>query len=70
VVVGKENLMLEFYRLGLYFGRKWVDILLCTLSYIMSGVLRWGDRDILQPGDLTRGKKKRKIFKILFFFYL
>ena len=29
-------------------------------------MLRWGDRDMLQPSDLTRGKKKRKIFKILF----
>jgi hypothetical protein len=34
----------------------------------MGGVLRWGDRDMIQPSDLTREKKKRKIFKILFFF--
>jgi hypothetical protein len=36
----------------------------------MGGVLRWGDRDMLQPSDLTREKKKRQIFKMLFFFYL
>ena len=35
---------------------------LWTLRYIMGGVLRWGDRDMLQPSDSTREKKKRKIF--------
>ena len=34
----------------------------------MGGVLRWGDRDMLQPSDWTREKKKRK--NILLFFLL
>jgi hypothetical protein len=37
---------------------------------MMSYVFRWGDRDMLQPSDLTRQKKKRKIFfKYCFSFY-
>jgi hypothetical protein len=34
----------------------------------MVGVLRWGDRDMFQPSDLTREKTKRKILQTLFFF--
>ena len=40
----------------------------CALDYIMGGVLQWGFRDMLQPSDPTREKKKRKIFQTLFFF--
>ena len=32
------------------------------------GMLRWGDRDILQPSDLTREKKKRKYLRYYFSF--
>jgi hypothetical protein len=34
-------------------------------------MLRWGDRDILQPSDLTREKKKRKnIFENIIFLFI
>jgi len=31
-------------------------------------VLRWGDRGMVQPSDMTRVEKKRKTFQALFFF--
>jgi hypothetical protein len=31
-------------------------------------MLRWGDHAMIQPSDLTREKKKRKMFQTLFFF--
>ncbi len=33
-------------------------------------LLRRGDRDMLQPSDLTKEKKKRKIFQLFFFLFV
>jgi hypothetical protein len=36
----------------------------------MGGVLRWGDRDMLQPSDLDTGEKEKEKNILLFFFLL
>ena len=45
--------------------------MLYSLGYIMGGVLRGGNRDMLQPSEKTWEKKEKKnILKMFFFLFV